>query len=201
MGMGEASVEQMRAAWPSFLRGTAGEVLGRLSQGDPLRLREGTARRLREVWILLDPDRVHLRALGVCADAAPCEDPPRDLADWTRAKIDLAIEQLVHADLEAENANPGLMPEQEAEFPLLTESLMIEPELVRMASVAFNALEPLPRRAFFELVIEGRELTDCIEKGPWDADSLYEALQTALGTLGLDVQGEPADDPEQERPT
>src|SRR5262245_50277031 len=107
MGMGEASVDERRPGWPSFLRGAGSEeVLARLTQGDPLRLREGTAKRLREVWILLDPDRVYNRALGVCADAAPCEDPPADLGEWTRMKIDLAIEQLVRADREDENSSP-----------------------------------------------------------------------------------------------
>lgn len=149
---------------------------------------------MRDVWILLEPDRVANRALGVCADAAPCEEPPQDLAEWTRSKIDLAIEQLVLADRDAEDANPGLPPEQDAEFPLLTESLMLEPEFARAASVAFNALDPLPRRAFFELIVEGRELADCIEKGPWDADGLYAAIQAALATLGLDVRGSPPDD-------
>ncbi|NOT30566.1 MAG: hypothetical protein HOP15_08990 [Planctomycetes bacterium] len=152
---------------------------------------------MREVWILLEPDRVTSRALGVCANAAPCEDPPQDLAEWTLSKIDLAIEQLVHADREAESADLGLSPEQDVQFPLLTESLMLDPALVRTASVAFNALDPLPRRAFFELIVEGREVADCVEKGPWDADGLYAAIQTALGTLGLDVRSGPPEDQKQ----
>lgn len=170
------------------------EVFARLSQADPLHLREGAARRLREVWFLLDPDRVFHRAIAVCADAVPCEAPPEDLSAWARRKIDLAIEQLVHADHDAELAHPELLTDEEKAFPLLTDCLMLEPDLVRAASVAFNSLEPLPRRAFFELLIEGREPPEMIEAGPWDEDAIYEAIQTALATLGLDVQPEPADD-------
>jgi hypothetical protein len=70
---------------------------------------------------------------------------------------------------------------------------------VRFVSVSFNALGSLPRRAFFELLIEGREVPDVIEAGPWDEDGLYEALQTALATMGLDVPPEPPDDPEREK--
>jgi hypothetical protein len=192
----EASRKPAAASWPSFLRGAdASEILARLGEGDPLRLEEATARRLRQAWFLLEPERVFHRALAVCAKAASKEDPPADLAAWVQAKIDLAIEQLVRTDSEAEQANPGLVSEDEKVFPLLTDSLMVHPELVRFASVAFNALGPLPRRAFYELMIEGREVGEVIEAGPWDEDGLYQAIQTALATLGLDVPPETADDP------
>src|SRR5262245_15046119 len=180
----EASRGPDRPNWPSFLRGAdAQEIHARLSQGDALRLLENSTRRLREVWFLLDPERVYNRAVGVCATAAAREDPPEDLAAWAHAKIDLAIEQLVREDLEEERAHPEFVSEEAKAFPLLTDSLMLDPELVRAASVAFNTLDPLPRRAFFELMIEGREIGECIESGPWDEDGLYEAIQTALATV------------------
>lgn len=182
-------------AWPSFLRGQdSQEVHARLAQADPLHLRETAARRLREIWFLLDPERVFHRAVAVCAEAVPCEQPPPDLSEWARGKIDIAIQQLVHRDREAELSHPEILTDEEKDFALLTDCLMLEPELVRAASVAFNALEPLPRRAFFELLIEGREVEQVIEAGPWDEDGLYEAVQTALATLGLDVPPEAQDD-------
>jgi len=184
-----------RIAWPSFLRGeNASRISERLSQGDPLRLRERTALRLRERWILLEPDRVLYRALGVCADAALLDDPPPDLEAWVGLKVDLAIEQLVLGDRDAERAQPDLSSDEEREFPLLTECLMLDPELVRAATVAFNRLDALPRRAFFELMILGRTHEEVIEAGPWDEDGLYAAIQTALATLGLDAQPEPPED-------
>ena len=194
----EASRKPEPACWPSFLRGAdASEILAHLNEGDPLRLQEASARRLREVWILLEPERVFLRALAVCAKAASKERPPADLAAWARDKIDLAIEELVHRDREAERADPELVSDEEKAFPLLTDSLMLDPELVRSASVTFNALDALPRRAFFELLIEGREVAEVIESGPWDEDGLYVAIQTALATVGLDVPPELPDDPGQ----
>jgi hypothetical protein len=185
-------------AWPSFLRGNAAEVLAHLTQGgDPLRLVERSAMRLRQRWILLDPDRVYYRALGVCADAAPCEEPTKDLEAWAIAKIDLAIEQLVREDREAEAANPGVPPEGagtgELYFPLLTDCFMIDDELSRAASVAFNALPPEPRRALFELLVEGRKVTECVEGGPWNHDALKAAVRTAISTLGLDAKPRRAD--------
>ena len=188
--------EASRKEWPSFLRGEdASEVLARLSNGDPLRLQEASARRLREVWFLIEPERLFHRALALCANGASKEDPPANLEEWVRAKIDLGIEQLVRADYEAEQAHPELVSEEEKVFPLLTDSLMLDPELVRFASVLFNALDPLPRRAFFELLIEGRDVGEVIEAGPWDEDGLYRAIQTALATFNLDVPSGAADDP------
>jgi hypothetical protein len=82
------------------------------------------------------------------------------------------------------------LTDEEREFPLLVECLMLEPGLVRKASVEFNALDPLPRRAFFELMVEGRDVVECIEAGPWDEDGLYAAIQTALAVFGLEARQE-----------
>ena len=202
MGIKEASAKQEPVHWPSFLRGEdASAILAHLSEGDPLRLQEASARRLREVWYLLEPERVYHRALAVCAKAASKEAPPQDLDAWKIVKIDEAIQQLVRKDFEAERAHPEIVAEEEKVFPLLTDSLMVDPELVRFASVLFNALDPLPRRAFFELLIEGREVAEVVEAGPWDEEGLYDAIQKALATVGLDVPPEPADDrPEEKSP-
>ena len=82
------------------------------------------------------------------------------------------------------------LTDEERDFPLLAQSLMVEPDRVRAVSVAFNLLDPLPRRAFYELLIEGREVGDCLEKGPWDEDGLYVAVHEALAVFGLDLSAE-----------
>jgi hypothetical protein len=185
--------------WPRFLSGESPqENLARMGDGDPLRLREGSSRRLREVWFLLDPDRVFHRAVAVCAKAAHQEDPPPDLTVWAQEKIDVAIEQLVQADREAERAHPEILSDEEMDFSLLTECLFMDPNLVRRSSSAFNALEPLPRRAFFELMIEGQDPDVCIENGPWDSDSLYDAIQVALATVNLDYRPDSAEERKKE---
>jgi len=179
------------SAWPSFLRGqSAEEIHAHLNSGDPLRLSERAARRLREAWLLIEPDRAYLRAVGVCAEAAAIEAAPADLEEWALAKLDLAIAQLVREDRENDSVHPEAGDEED--FPLLTECLMIEPALARRYSVAFNRLEVLPRRAFFELLIEGRELSECIEGGPWNEEGLHDALQAALSVFGLDALPEPS---------
>ncbi len=189
----------MERAWPSFMRAEcASHLVERMKDTDPLRLREGAARRLRQLWFLVEPDRAFCRAVAVCAESAMREPPPEDLAAWALSKIDLAIEQLVRSDRVAERAHPELLDEEENAFPLLTECLMLDPKLVRAMTVEFNALDALPRRAFYELLIEGREVADVIESGPWDEDGLHAAIQTALAPFGLDARGEEADDPSSE---
>lgn len=189
MGKLEASTTRTGRTWPSFLRGRdAGEVLAHLSEGDPLHLRERAARRLRELWILIDPDRTFHRTLALCAQGAVLEDPAEDPMAWAAGKLDRAILDLVRLDREAENDRPEILNEEERDFPLLTQSLLLEPGLVRSVSVAFNALDPLPRRAFFELLIEGRPVGECLENGPWDEDGLYDAIQTALAAMNLDMR-------------
>jgi len=190
-GKGTSAAESV----PSFLVGeSVAEVHARLLDCDPLRLREATARRLRERWLLLDPDRLFHRALAVCAIGAVHGERPDGSSVWIRQHVDLAIEQLLRADREAELSHPELLDEEATSFPLLTECLMLEPELVRAASVAFNALEDTPRRAFFELLVEGKDLGPCIEGGPWDADGLYAAVRQAMKAVGLDDQREDTQD-------
>jgi len=177
-----------RGHWPRYLQGEdSAEILAHLCNGDPLRLFERVATRLRETWYLLDPDRVHRRALAVCANAAAVELPPADVETWKVAKIDRAIAELVRADREAERDRPEVVDEEANSFPMLTECLLLEPDLVRPCVVAFHELGELPRRAFFELVVEGREVEACVEGGPWDEDGLYVAIHEALGALGLDL--------------
>jgi len=181
--------------WPRFLSGESPEEnLARIGEGDPLRLREGVAVRLRQLWILLDSDRVFHRTVALCAKAACQEDPPEDVTEWARAKIDVAIDQLVQHDREAERAHPELIDDDEKEFALMTECLFMDPDQVRRATSAFNALDPLPRRAFFELMIEGHEPGTCIENGPWNEESLYDAIQAALATLNLDDRPDTPED-------
>jgi hypothetical protein len=184
-----------KPAWPRFLQGESAEVIAwRFAESDPLELGPRSAVRLRERGILLEPDRVHHRVIAVCARAAMSEPPPDDLQAWVLAKIDVAIEQLVRADAEAERAHPEVVSEEDGQFPLLTDCLVIEPELVRAATAAFNALDDPARRSFFDLMVEGKPVSDVVEAGPWDRDQLYEAIRRAMATLGLDAKRKGGDD-------
>jgi hypothetical protein len=182
----EGAATGARAYWPSFLRGTANEILSRMLESDPLRLRERSARRLRERWLLVEPDRAHVCSVALVAKGAAAEDAPEDLDAWAVARVDAAIDQLVEADIQAEEEQAPL-EEHERVFPLLTDALMLDPGRVRECAVAFNVLDPLPRRAFFELMIEGRQVPDMLETGPWDEDLLYRDIHLALAAFSYDL--------------
>jgi hypothetical protein len=197
MRTGEQSSGSVPGPWPSYLRGDdEHEIASRLSEIDPLRLRERSARRLRERWILIEPDRAFHRAVTACAYGARREAPPADLEAWTLAKVDLAIDQIVRTDREAQLTEPDILKDEEKAFALLTDCLFVDPERVREVTVKFNGLDEVARRAFFELCIEGRQVPEIVESGPWDEDMLYEALQASLAPFGLDVPTEGEDDPE-----
>lgn len=182
---GDAHVPERRY-WPNFLRGEPQEIHARLLENDPLRLRERCAVRLRERWLLIEPDRAFARAAATVALGVGLDDPPADLERWTLERIDKALDLLLEADRQAELV--GDPPDQEqSTFPLLTDSLLVEPARVRAVALAFHALDPLSRRAFFELLIEGREVPDVLESGPWDADQLHDHVTSALRALGFDL--------------
>lgn len=181
---GEAHVPERRY-WPNFLRGEPGEIYARMLENDPLRLREKCAVRLRERWFLIEPDRAFLRSAACASLSAAQDDPPADLESWTRARIDQAVEQILEADRAAEFAGDAPDDEQRV-FPLLTDCLLVAPDRVRAVVHAFHALDDLTRRAFFELMVEGREVLDVLEGGPWDADQLHDHAVASLRIFGYD---------------
>ena len=192
MGRDGASTDAPRRYWPAFLRGEdVREVYSRLiGDGDPLRIQERVANRMRQVWFLVEHERLVTRTAVLCAKGALAEPAPEDLEAWTVGKIDKAIDQLLRRDEEAEQREPALVEEEEKVFPLLTQALLRDPGRVREHSVRFNALEPLARRAFFELMIEGRELMEVIEGGPWNRETLRSYVLQALAALDLPLPPE-----------
>ncbi|MEQ1892027.1 MAG: hypothetical protein ABL998_05750 [Planctomycetota bacterium] len=180
---GDAQTPERRY-WPNFLRGEPREIHARLLENDPLRLRERCAVRLRARWILIEPDRAFARSAACAALCAAQDQPPPDLEKWAIACIDKAFEQILASDRAAELA--GDPPDEEQRtFPLLTDCLMVAPERVRSVALAFQALEDPVRRAFFELLVEGREVLQVLQEGPWvDADQLHDHTHASLRVFG-----------------
>jgi len=182
---GDAHVPERRY-WPNFLRGEPREIHARMLENDPLRLRERCAVRLRERWLLVEPDRAFARAAARVALSVALEDPPANLERWTLERIDQALDQILEADRQAELV--GDPPDEEQRtFPLLTDSLLVDPARVRAVALSFHALDELARRAFFELLIEGHEVPAVLESGPWDADQLHDHVTSALRALGFEL--------------
>lgn len=138
-----------------LLAGTPREILARIVPGDPLQIRPRVAGRVRGRALLLDTDRVLVRALALCARQADRWRGRPALEAWLEACVDQAID-----DLLAEAPGGGTAAElpQPGVFELLAEPLGLDPPGMRQACARFNRLDEPVRRAFFALVLEGRDL-------------------------------------------
>jgi hypothetical protein len=172
----------------SLLRRLAGkpaaEVLARLSGGDPLRLYPLCARRIREGFFVLDPERVFERALAMVAVGIEIEGEACTRPEWLTHTLDRAIARTLEQDREEERA--GLPPEDpEQRFALFIEVFFLEPPLARLAAVRLNGLEERVRKAFQLLLVEGRPLEECLELGLGPPERLQADILEALEAIGL----------------
>jgi len=171
-----------------ILWGTPREVLARISNGDPLALRARVAQSLRERAVLLDGDRVHLRALARCARESPRLFGTRDVGAFLDASVRRAVDELVAEDLEAGRnrtaaSGTGALAE-------LAGPLGLDPTSARDACSLLNA-RPLPeRRALFGLLIDNRSLDELAREAGTSASEVgrraRRALDAALRAVRLD---------------
>jgi len=162
----------------------ASDVLSRLSNGDPLKLYPLCARRIREAYFVLDPDRVFERLLALVAVGIEVEAEKCGERDWLLGRVDRAIQSILDHDREEERAGvPAENPEEH--FSLFVEALYLEPPLARLASVRLNALEERVRKGFYLLMIEGRPLEEVLEQGLGPEERLHGDILLALQAVSL----------------
>jgi len=174
--------------WRAILAGaTPREVLARLMNGDPLGLARVVEARLRARAYLLDADRVFLRAAARCARLATRYrgDPP--LAAWLAERVDESLLELVDEELEA--LASGIEPERAPEvFESLARPLGLDPTRTRRACAVHNALEEAERRAFREVVLEGRDLDELARAGGRSATAIARAARRALLAVLAEIE-------------
>jgi hypothetical protein len=163
----------------------AADSLSRISNGDPLKLYPLCARRIRETYFLLDPDRVFERALaevavGLELEAERCEAP-----EWLLEKIDLTVQSILEHDRADEHE--GLPPDHpETHFRLFIEAFYVEPPLARLSSVRFNALDERLRMGFQKLMIDGLPLEEVLAiEGLGPPERLQLDILVGLKAIGL----------------
>lgn len=162
----------------------ANEVLARISNGDLLKLYPLCARRIRDTYFVLDPDRVFERALAMVAVGIEVEAESCLRPEWLVGTIDRAIERTLDHDREEERA--GLPPENpEEHFRLFVEAFFVEPPLARLSAVRLNGLEERVRKGFQLLIVEGRPLEECLELGLGPPERLQLDILLALEAIGL----------------
>ncbi len=158
--------------------GTPREVLARIVDGDPLGLRPLVVAALRRGAWMMDADRVHLRALALCARQGATYRGRPALDDWLAARVDEAVDDLLDEERAA-----GASPAGEA-FAALARPLSLRADDLRAACARFHARPHEERRAFVRLVIERRPLE---QSGADPLETARRARRATLALLGGDV--------------
>ncbi len=129
----------------ALLTGSPRTILKRLAEGDPLGLRERVDARLRERWLLLDVERVHLRAMALVAHRAGSWSGRPGLERWLTNQVDAAIDE-VRAE-----AGPGAAD-------AIAAALGLEPRVARRLQAIFDGRSESERRIFIRIVLDGEEI-------------------------------------------
>jgi DNA-directed RNA polymerase specialized sigma24 family protein len=155
-------------------------VLGRLVQDDPLGVREKVASRLRADALLLDADRVHLRALARISRFASRYRGCPELSVWIDSAVAEALDELLREEHEWARSPRPTEPEKPGVFALLAPPLGLEPAVMRAACASFNVLPFAERSAFVDLVLHGRSLDDVARAAGESATEVARRARRAL---------------------
>jgi len=131
------------------------DVLERLLNGDPLNLAPMCLARLKERAILWLPEHILSLAMAcVARDAWEYRGQP-ELSIWLRQRIDKSIHiALTKAHTDEQNGVPAV----ESDLPLLdllVEGFGIHPSRTRLALLHFHSLDPILRRTFQAIFVDG----------------------------------------------
>lgn len=177
------------------------EVLARISDGDPLGLRARIAEALRVRCLLLDADRVHLRALALCAREAPRYRGRPALDAWLGDQVERALEERLAEEARLLGEPAPARSDPAGAFAHFAIPLGLAPEEVRRGCARFNRLPQESRAAFFALVLERGSLDELARGGDAGATELARRARRALlALLGAQVgagqpEGVPPDHP------
>jgi hypothetical protein len=136
------------------------QLYAKFTAGDPLRLFERSARRLRDRYYMLETQRVADRA-AVLAAHIPFERDD-ELEPWLLERIDEAIDDVLVQD--AERLRQGA-PYVVEDYEVLLQFVNLGPDRALEGSAAFNGLSDLARKTFFDLLVYHRSIASCLEIG------------------------------------
>ena len=183
-------------SWHTLLSGSPREVLARLVRDDPLEVRARVASRLRAEAVLLDGDRVQLRALASIARAAGAYRGRPDLAGWVDGAVAEAVDDLVREEHELARSRIAIRDERPTEGPRgpalagepdafhsLASPLGLDPGAMRRACAAFDVLPFAERHAFFQLVLEAGDLDGAARDAGVNASEIARRARRALEAI------------------
>jgi hypothetical protein len=174
-----------------FAGNDATAILARISNGDPLRLYELGAVRVRERFLFIDLERLHEVGLAFVARAAAVDGESRVNEAWLRDRIDRAIDSILWEDREEQRSLAAPNDPDDRRYRTLAITLGITHSAARSALVAFNALSDRARRGFFRLLIENVPVPETLAEGHWNTpDELRHDVWDGLRALGHLKEGE-----------
>jgi hypothetical protein len=179
---------------PLFATAAPRALLARLLDGDPLGLEQRARGHLEQQALLLDPERLFLRAVARAAFAGARRDDAELSGAWIDSQVERAAADLMDEDRAAERAGAATDP-GEARYAFLADALGVVPEVARRACVVFNDLPRRVRRAWWLAVVERRPLERCVIEGLGTPQQVRADLRRALLTLSM--LEDPGDDPGQ----
>ena len=167
----------------TLLFGTPREVLARISAGDPLNLRARVAAHLSEACLLIDADRLQVRALAHCARRALQLRASDSLEAFLRERVADAAEELMREDREALQSGRSSTGNLEE----LARPLGLDPARARVACARFNQADALDREACFQLLVVGADIDELARANQQSVTEIARrarrALETALAVL------------------
>lgn len=170
--------------WQSIFEGRSPrEILARLVEGDPLRISEGCAGRIVERAVILDPDRLLLRAVARVAHAGFSYRGMPPFREWLRGCLDLAIDDLVREDVEYERSGMPIAETGDKLYRGVAEGLGIEPGLARRVCVEINTMEDDMRHAFFAVHVLRKTIHRHVAEGYGPPARVQALLKEALRRL------------------
>jgi hypothetical protein len=170
-------------AWRTLFDGGSGEVLARLTNGDPLDVWPRCAKELARRRLVVHPERLLAAALARIALLAPGYRGRPAIEAWLEERVADALDALVADDLRAEIQGAPLSPDRQSDYAMFVEVFGVEPLAARRAAVVFNSRPIACRRAVFALAFEGRSIQEVVALGSGDETEVEGHLAATLAAL------------------
>ena len=136
---------------------------------------------MRTRHLLLDPDRVHLRALAVVASSAGRLRAEARLGAWLEARVDQAIDELLERSSSDTSPATGAWAD-------LADPLGLEPRAARAACARLNRLPDAERELFFRVVLERRSLDELARTSGRSLTEIARLARCALDSVRVDEE-------------
>jgi hypothetical protein len=161
-----------------LLLGSPREVLARIVPGDPLGMRSCVSEALRGRALLLDGERVLLRALALVAHRAAAWRGRPQLGTWLEERVEEAIAAALDEAGAGESAAPATDP-----HALFAAPLGLDPAELRAGCARFNRLPFERREPFYRIALEGLDPQQLSRRRGLTLGELGKGAREALDLL------------------